>query len=138
MARRGLTLTPEHVATYAILTGDYNPLHFDPEFVARTRFGKLVVQGGLTTGLAALPWWRWDLPGAGHGLPEPELEVHAPVYIAATRSRLKPEFVSVLTKPKPVCQLAIAVTRQTGETGAGRRGLVLQRSQRDRDYRAPA
>src|SRR3989442_12860830 len=63
-ARRGLTLTPEHVATYAKLTGDYNPLHFDREFVARTRFGKLVVQGGLTTGLLhALV--AVDLPGPG-------------------------------------------------------------------------
>src|SRR5207244_4897531 len=50
-ARRSLTLTPDHVATYAKLTGDYNPLHFDAGFAARTKFGKLVVQGGLTTGL---------------------------------------------------------------------------------------
>src|SRR2546422_5545367 len=48
---RSLTLSPEHVATYAKLTGDYNPLHFDPAFAAKTTFKALVVQGGLTTGL---------------------------------------------------------------------------------------
>ncbi|PYO43313.1 MAG: hypothetical protein DMD33_07925 [Gemmatimonadetes bacterium] len=43
-ARRSLTLTPDHVAGFARLTGDYNPLHFDAGFAARTTFGTLVVQ----------------------------------------------------------------------------------------------
>jgi acyl dehydratase len=46
-----LTLTEEHVRKYAEISGDYNPLHFDAEFAAGTKFGRLVVQGGLTTGL---------------------------------------------------------------------------------------
>lgn len=50
-ATRTLTLTETHVTTFAELSGDYNPLHFDSEFVERTPFGRLVVQGGLTTGL---------------------------------------------------------------------------------------
>ena len=113
MARRGLTLTPEHVATYAKLTGDYNPLHFDPEFVARTRFGKLVVQGGLTTGLLhALV--AMDLPGPGTVFLSQSWKFTAPVYIGDTitaEARVKSVHAS-----KPVCQLAITVTRQTGET----------------------
>ena len=41
-----------------------NPLHFDEQFAAGTKFGRLVVQGGLTTGLLhALV--AMDLPGAG-------------------------------------------------------------------------
>ena len=39
------------LASHAEITGDYNPLHFDEAFVANTKFGKLVVQGGLTTGI---------------------------------------------------------------------------------------
>src|SRR4051812_2326067 len=63
-AERSLTLTAAHVATFAQLTGDYNPLHFDESFVAKTRFGRLVVQGGLTTGLLhALV--ATDMPGPG-------------------------------------------------------------------------
>ncbi len=113
MARRGLTLTPEHVATYAKLTGDYNPLHFDPEFVARTRFGKLVVQGGLTTGLLhALV--AMDLPGPGTVFLSQNWKFTAPVYIGDTITA-EARVVSV-HETKPVCQLAIAVTRQTGET----------------------
>lgn len=112
-ARRGLTLTPEHVATYATLTGDYNPLHFDPDFAARTRFGKLVVQGGLTTGLLhALV--AMDLPGPGTVFLSQNWKFTAPVYIGDTITA-EARVVSV-HETKPVCQLAITVTRQTGET----------------------
>ena len=63
-ASRSLTLTGKHVEIFAELTGDYNPLHFDTAFAERTRFGALVVQGGLTTGvLHALV--AMDLPGPG-------------------------------------------------------------------------
>ena len=63
-ASRSLTLTAEHVEKYAEITGDYNPLHFDEAFAAGTKFGKLVVQGGLTTGiLNALV--AMDMPGPG-------------------------------------------------------------------------
>jgi len=113
MARRGLTLTPEHVATYAKLTGDYNPLHFDPQFVSRTKFGKLVVQGGLTTGLLhALV--AMDLPGPGTVFLSQSWKFTAPVYIGDTITA-EARVMSV-HETKPVCQLAITVTRQTGET----------------------
>ena len=63
-ATRSITLTEEHVKKYAEITGDHNPLHFDEEFVSKTKFGKLVVQGGLTTGLLhALV--AMDMPGPG-------------------------------------------------------------------------
>jgi acyl dehydratase len=74
-AERSLTLTKQHVETFAKLTGDYNPLHFDEAFVAKTKFGRLVVQGGLTTGLLhALV--AMDMPGPGTCVSESELEVH--------------------------------------------------------------
>jgi acyl dehydratase len=112
-ARRTLTLTSEHVATYARLTGDYNPLHFDPAFAERTKFGKLVVQGGLTTGLLhALV--AMDLPGPGTVFLSQSWKFTAPVYIGDTITA-EAEVLSVHAT-KPVCRLGIKVTRQTGET----------------------
>ena len=112
-ASRSLTLTSEHVKTFAQLTGDYNPLHFDPEFAARTKFGKLVVQGGLTTGLLhALV--AMDLPGPGSVFLSQNWKFTAPVYIGDTITA-EAEIVSV-HESKPVCQLKVKVARQTGET----------------------
>ena len=45
------TFSADDVDAFATLSGDRNPLHFDPEFAARTSFGRLVVHGGLTAGL---------------------------------------------------------------------------------------
>jgi len=112
-ARRSLTLTTEHVETSARLTGDYNPLHFDEAFAKATRFGGLVVQGGLTTGLLhALV--AMDLPGPGSVFLSQTWKFTAPVYIGDTITA-QAEVVSVHAS-KPVTQLKILVTRQTGDT----------------------
>ena len=82
-ASRSLTLTAEHVDTFAELTGDYNPLHFEEEFVAGTKFGRLVVQGGLTTGiLHALV--AMDMPGPGTVFLSQDWKFTAPVFIDDT------------------------------------------------------
>ena len=63
-ARRSKTMIARDVELYAQITGDRNPLHSDVAFAARTRFGRLVAQGGITAGmLNALV--AMDLPGAG-------------------------------------------------------------------------
>ena len=112
-AQRSLTLTSEHVETFARLTGDYNPLHFDEAFAKGTRFGGLVVQGGLTTGLLhALV--AMDLPGPGSVFLSQTWKFTAPVYIGDTITA-RAEVVSVHAT-KPVTQLKIVMTRQTGET----------------------
>jgi acyl dehydratase len=111
-AERSLTLTSKHVQTFAELTGDYNPLHFDESFVARTKFGKLVVQGGLTTGiLHALV--AMDMPGPGTVFLSQNWKFTAPVYIGDTITA-SAEVLSVHAS-KPVTQLAVRVTRQSGE-----------------------
>ena len=48
-ARRSLTVDAAMLEAYAQITGDRNPLHFDETFAARTRFGRLIAQGGLAT-----------------------------------------------------------------------------------------
>lgn len=112
-ATRSITLTEEHVRAFAELSGDYNPLHFDQEFVAATRFGRLVVQGGLTTGLLhALV--AMDMPGAGTVFLSQKWKFTAPVYIGDTITA-EAEILSVHDS-KPVTQIGFTVKRQDGET----------------------
>lgn len=112
-ATRTLTLTAEHVKKYAEITGDYNPLHFNEEFVSKTKFGRLVVQGGLTTGLLhALV--ATDLPGPGTVFLNQNWQFTAPVFIGDTITA-EAEVLSV-KEGKPVTQLKIEITRQDGET----------------------
>lgn len=112
-ATRSLELTQQHVATFAELSGDYNPLHFDEEFAAATPFGRLVVQGGLTTGLLhALV--AMDMPGPGTVFLSQDWKFTAPVFIGDTITA-HAEVLSVHAT-KPVSQLAFRVERQDGET----------------------
>ena len=112
-ATRSLTVTADHVQTFAELTGDYNPLHFDEDFAANTKFGRLVVQGGLTTGLLhALV--AMDMPGSGTVFLSQNWKFTAPVYIGDTITA-EAEIVSV-HDTKPVSELRVRVQRQGGET----------------------
>jgi len=109
---RSATFTAEDVELYARLSGDRNPLHFDPEFVARTRFGRLLVQGGLTTGLLhALV--AMDLPGPGSVFLSQSFRFTAPVFVGDTVTA-EARVVS-LHPSKPVTQIAVRVVRQDGE-----------------------
>ncbi len=111
-ATRSLTLTSDHVQSFAKITGDYNPLHFDEAFAAQTKFGRLVVQGGLTTGLLhALV--AMDLPGPGTVFLSQDWKFTAPVFIDDTITA-EAEVISVHPS-KPVTQLAIRVAKQDGE-----------------------
>ena len=110
-ASRSLTLTAEHVRKFAEISGDRNPLHFDAAFAARTKFGRLVVQGGLTTGLLhALV--AMDMPGPGTVFLSQDWKFTAPVFIDDTITA-EAEVVSVHPS-KPVTQLRVHVRRNDG------------------------
>ena len=112
-ASRTLRLTAGHVKSFAEMTGDFNPLHFDEAFVGKTKFGKLVVQGGLTTGLLhALV--AMDMPGPGTVFLSQNWKFTAPVFIDDTITA-QAEVVS-LHETKPVTCLKIKVVRQDGQT----------------------
>lgn len=111
-ASRSLTLTDRHVAMYAEITGDRNPLHFDEAFTARTPFGRRVVHGGLTSGLLnALV--AEDLPGPGTVFMSTDLQFTKPVFIGDTITATGR--VLELHPSKPVCKLAVEIRRQDGE-----------------------
>jgi acyl dehydratase len=105
------TFTADDVEGFARLSGDRNPLHFDAEFAAATRVGRLVVQGGLTTGLFnALV--AMDLPGPGSVFLHQEWDYPAPVFIGDTVTA--EATVIEVRSDKPVTRLRCVARRSNG------------------------
>lgn len=112
-ARRTQTVTAREVELYAQITGDRNPLHFDAEFARRTRFGRLVAQGGIAAGMLNT-LVAMDLPGPGTVFMNQSLKYLAPVYLGDT---LTAEVEVASLKPdKPVCELRARIWNQDGTT----------------------
>lgn len=112
-ASRELTVTAEMVRAYADITGDYNPLHFDEEFTARTRFKRLLAQGGITTGLLhALV--AMEMPGPGSVFVRQTWSFPRPVYIGDT-IRAEATVKSVRER-RSMAELEFTVVNQDGQT----------------------
>jgi acyl dehydratase len=63
-ASRSRRVRAEDITLFTEMTGDRNPLHYDEELAAGSRFGRLIVQGGVTSGLLNAVVAQ-DLPGPG-------------------------------------------------------------------------
>ena len=112
-ATRELTVTAEMVRAYAEITGDYNPLHFDAEFVARTRFKRPLAQGGIATGLLhALV--AMEMPGPGSVFMRQNWTFPRPVYIGDS-IRAEATVKSVRER-RGIAELEFTVVNQQGET----------------------
>jgi acyl dehydratase len=77
-ARRSRRVTERDIELFTELTGDRNPLHYDEERAARSRFGGLIVQGGVTSGLLNAVVAE-DLPGPGSVFLHVDWSFNAPV-----------------------------------------------------------
>jgi acyl dehydratase len=77
-ARRSRRITERDIELFTELTGDCNPLHYDEQAAARSRFGGLIVQGGVTSGLLNAVVAE-DLPGPGSVFLHVDWSFKAPV-----------------------------------------------------------
>ena len=127
-ASREVTVTGEMVRAYAELTGDYNPLHFDADFAARTRFERLMAQGGIATGLLhALV--AMDLPGPGSVFMKQSWSFPRPVYIGDTiRAQVA---VTAVSERRGIAELDVVVTNQDGEDVLRGEATVYQTEPRE-------
>ena len=122
-AQREMNVDKEIVKRYAEITGDYNPLHFDVEFAGRTRFGRLIAQGGIATGLLhALV--AMDMPGPGSVFMRQSWSFPAPVYIGDTL-RAEATVKSVRAK-RNMAELEFEVKNQDGAVVLSGEALVFQ------------
>ena len=77
-ARRSRTISDRDIELFTALTGDRNPLHYDADAAARSRFGGIIVQGGVTSGLLHAVVAE-DLPGPGSVFLHVDWDFRAPV-----------------------------------------------------------
>ena len=110
-ARRTRRVRAEDIALFTELTGDRNPLHYDEEAAARSRFGGIIVQGGVTTGLLNAIVAE-DLPGPGSVFLHVDWSFKAPV---RPGDEITAE-VEVLEarEDKPITRLRTTISNQEG------------------------
>jgi acyl dehydratase len=101
----------EDIALFTELTGDRNPLHYDEDASAGTRFGGLIVQGGITSGLLNAVVAE-ELPGPGSVFLHVDWSFTAPVrpgdVITAEVEVLEAR------EDKPITKLRTTIANQEG------------------------
>ena len=122
-ASRTRTVTAKDIELFTAITGDRNPLHYDEDLAAASRFGGIIVQGGVTSGLLnALV--AEDLPGPGSVFLHVDWNFRAPV---KPGDELTAEGEVVEMKDgKPICTLRTTITNQDGVTVLDGTALVYQ------------
>ncbi|MGB3099660.1 MAG: MaoC family dehydratase [Solirubrobacterales bacterium] len=78
VSRRTRTVRQRDIELFTELTGDRNPLHYDEEAALSSRFGGIIVQGGVTSGLLNAVVAE-DLPGPGTVFLHVDWDFKAPV-----------------------------------------------------------
>jgi len=111
VARRTRLVTVRDIELFTDISGDRNPIHYDEELAARSRFGGVVVQGGVTSGLLNAVVAE-QLPGPGSVFLEVSWRFLAPVR-PGDEITASVEVTSARTD-KPVTTLATRITNQAG------------------------
>ena len=110
-AARTRTVRERDIELFTEMTGDRNPLHYDEEAASSSRFGGIIVQGGVTTGLLNAVVAE-DLPGPGSVFLHVDWSFKAPV---RPGDEITAE-VEVLEarEDKPLTKLRTTITNQDG------------------------
>jgi acyl dehydratase len=120
-ARRSRTVTAHDIELFTELTGDRNPLHYDEARASASRFGGIIVQGGVTSGLLNAVVAE-DLPGPGSVFLRVEWNFRAPV---RPGDEITAEVEVLEVRPdKPITTLRTTITNQDGTVVLDGRALV--------------
>jgi acyl dehydratase len=110
-ASRTRAVRRRDIELFTQLTGDRNPLHYDEEAASASRFGGIIVQGGVTSGLLNAVVAE-ELPGPGTVFLHVDWDFKAPVKpgdeITATVEVLEAR------QDKPLTRLRTTITNQEG------------------------
>ena len=108
-ARRTREVSARDIELFTELTGDRNPLHYDEARAASSRFGGIIVQGGVTSGLLNAVVAE-DLPGPGSVFLHADWSFRAPV---RPGDKITAEVEVLEVRPdKPITKLRTTITNQ--------------------------
>src|SRR5262244_1133092 len=110
-AERSRTVEAMDIELFTRISGDRNPLHYDEKAAKATRFGGIVVQGGITTAILNAVVAE-DLPGPGTVFLQVNWNFRAPVRPGETITgevRL-----TNVRSDKPITEMETRVTRDDG------------------------
>jgi acyl dehydratase len=110
-AERSRLVRREDIVLFTEMSGDRNPLHYDETAARASRFGEIVVQGGVTSAILNAVVAE-DLPGPGTVFLHVDWKFTAPVRPGDTITGA----VEVLEvrEDKPITKLATTVRRDDG------------------------
>jgi acyl dehydratase len=110
-AERTREVSSRDIELFTVISGDHNPLHYDEELAKATKFGGIIVQGGITSAILNAVVAE-DLPGPGTVFLHVDWNFKAAVRpgdkITGTVEVLK------VRTDKPITELQTIVTRDDG------------------------
>ena len=111
VAERSRTVDAKDIERFTEISGDRNPLHYDEAVAKASRFGEIVVQGGITSAILNAVVAE-DLPGPGTVFLQVNWSFKAPVRPGDTITG-RAEVLEVRTD-KPITKLKTSVIRNDG------------------------
>jgi acyl dehydratase len=124
-ARRTRTVRTEDIELFTEMTGDRNPLHYNGDAARRSRFGRIIVQGGVTSGLLNAVVAE-ELPGPGSVFLHVDWSFRAPV---GPGDRLTAEVeVLEVRDDKPISKLRTTIMNADGTVVLDGTALVWRES----------
>jgi acyl dehydratase len=110
-AQRSREVTARDIELFTEISGDRNPLHYNEAVARASKFGRIIVQGGVTSAILNAVVAE-DLPGPGTVFLNVSWSFKAPVRPGDTITGAI-EVLEVRTD-KPICKLKTTVTRDDG------------------------
>ena len=111
IAELSRTITDADISLFTEISGDHNPLHYDLAAAKASRFGEIVVQGGVTSAILNAVVAE-ELPGPGTVFLNVNWDFKAPVRPGDTiTGRVE---VTEAREDKPITKLRTTVTRDDG------------------------
>ena len=110
-ASRSRRVESEDIGRFTEISGDRNPLHYDEEVARASRFGEIIVQGGVTSAILHAVVAE-ELPGPGTVFLHVDWSFRAPVRPGdAITGEVE---VLEVREDKPITKLRTTVTRDDG------------------------